>query len=145
VGDFRYPRLGLEMLGVETSYMGQFLGNPPSVEGWNHGQEWIDSGALVKRINFAADAVSNISYPGVQALVNRVKAMGNLSPEASVDACLNIMGPLEVEPGTRHELVTKAEMSGELQWDAAGPDAESTQKVLDILALIAATREYQFC
>ena len=145
VGDFKHPRLGLELLGVETSYMGQFLGNPPSVEGWNHGHEWIDSGALVKRINFAADAVSNISYRGVQALVNRVRSMGELSPEASVDACLSIMGPLEVDPDTREELIAKARMAGGLEWETEGTARESTQKVLDILALIASTREYQFC
>ena len=145
VGDFRYPRLGLELLGFETSYMGQTLGNPPSVEGWNHGHEWVDSGALVKRINFAADAISNISYPGVHALVNRIRAMGDLSPEASVDACLDVMGPLEVQPDTRQELITKVRMSGELQWKTEDATRESTRKVLDILALIVATREYQFC
>ena len=80
VGDFVYPRPGLEMVGFEASYMGQFLCDPPSVEGWHYGAEWIDSGALVKRINFCADAVSNIDYPGIQAIIHRVKAMGTLLP-----------------------------------------------------------------
>ena len=145
VGDFKYPRLGLELLGVECQYMGQFLGNPPSVEGWNHGYEWIDSGSLVKRINFAADAVSNIAYPGVQAMVDRVRGMGELSPEESVDACLDILGPVEVESDTREELITKARLSGGLKWETAEQTRESAQKVLDILALAVATREYQFC
>jgi hypothetical protein len=125
--------------------MGQFLGNPPSVEGWNHGYEWIDSGSLVKRINFAADAVSNIAYPGVQAMVDRVRGMGELSPEESVDACLDILGPVEVESDTREELITKARLSGGLKWETAEQTRESAQKVLDILALAVATREYQFC
>ena len=145
VGDFKYPRLGLELLGLECWYMGQYLSDPPSVEGWNHGQEWIDSGALVKRINFAADAVSNISYPGVQAIIGRVKGMGDLGAEASVDVCLDIMGPLEVHPQTRDELIVKAELDGGLKWETEDATRESARKVLDILALIAATREYQFC
>ena len=33
--------------------MGQDLMNPPSVEGWHTGKEWIDTGILVERINFA--------------------------------------------------------------------------------------------
>jgi uncharacterized protein (DUF1800 family) len=36
-------------------HMGQELLNPPSVEGWHTGKEWIDGGTLVQRINFTAD------------------------------------------------------------------------------------------
>ena len=145
VGDFKYPRLGLELLGVECLYMGQWLSNPPSVEGWHYGAEWIDSGALVTRINFAVNTVTNIRYPGVQAIVSRVRAMGNLSPEAYVDACLDILGPLEVQPATREELIVNAQLGGELQWNTDDLASESTQKLLDMLALIVSTREYEFC
>ena len=44
--------------------MGQTLLNPPSVEGWHEGTEWINSGALVERVNFAAKEISNIDAPG---------------------------------------------------------------------------------
>ena len=39
--------------------MGQDLLNPPSVEGWHTGKEWIDTGCLVERINFAAQQVGD--------------------------------------------------------------------------------------
>ena len=145
VGDFKYPRLGLELLGLECWYMGQYLSDPPSVEGWNHGHEWIDSGSLVKRINLAADAVSNIAYPGVQAMVDRMRGMGEMGPDEAVDACLDMLGPVWVEDDTREELMTNARMNGGLQWETDDQVSESTQRVADILALIVATREYQFC
>ena len=39
--------------------MGQALLNPPSVEGWHAGVEWIDTGNLVERINFAGEQISD--------------------------------------------------------------------------------------
>ena len=49
-GDFRFPRPGMQDMVEEAGYMGQEIINPPSVEGWHYGAEWIDSGALVRRI-----------------------------------------------------------------------------------------------
>ena len=144
VGDFVYPRPGLELLGLEVSYMGQFMCDPPSVEGWHYGAEWIDSGALVRRINFCADAVSNIDYPGIQAIVRRIEAMGTLSPEVLVDSCLDLLGPLEVGQSTRKELLVMANQDGELRWGTDQERSASVQRVGDTLALIASTREYQF-
>ena len=143
VGDFSYPRPGLEPLGMECSYMGQFLCDPPSVEGWHFGAEWIDSGSLVKRINFVADAVSNINYPGVRAMIRRIAAEGDLSPMEFVDACLDQLGPLEVMEDTRQELLVMAEKGGGLLWDTEEHRKASALKVGDMFGLIAATREYQ--
>ena len=144
VGDFSYPRPGLEPLGMECSYMGQFLCDPPSVEGWHFGSEWIDSGALVKRINFVADAVSNIDYPGVRAIIRRIEAQGNLPPVAFMDSCLDQMGPLEIGEETRLQLLSMAERDGELRWDTEQQSSASAQRIGDMLGLIASTREYQF-
>ena len=144
VGDFSYPRPGLEILGMECSYMGQFLCDPPSVEGWHYGDEWIDSGSLVKRINFCADAVSTIDYPGVQAIIKRVRDKGNLNPVDFVDACLDLLGPIAVNDGTRDELLALAEKDGDLRWDTDEAAGAAPQRIGDMLALIASTREYQF-
>ena len=123
--------------------MGQFLCDPPSVEGWHFGAEWIDSGSLVKRINFVADAVSNTNYPGVQAMVRRIAAEGDLSPMEFVDACLDQLGPLEVMEDTRQQLLVMAEKGGGLRWDTEENRKASALKVGDMFGLIAATREYQ--
>ena len=116
VGDFSYPRPGLEALGVECSYMGQFLTNPPSVEGWHYGDEWIDGGALVRRINFCAEALSNLEYPGVQVIVDRIRDMGALTPRQLVEACLDLLGCLELMEAIRQELIAMAEQGGDLRW-----------------------------
>ena len=123
--------------------MGQELLNPPSVEGWHTGPEWINSGALMKRINFTADMVGDVTKPGVSAIVGRVKAQGDLSSENFVDACLDLMGPMEVTDDTRRELVEHASESGTLSW-GANSDEGSTERVGEMLQLIVSTREYQY-
>ena len=55
---------------LQIRYMGQDLMNPPTVEGWHTGKEWIDSGSLVERINYVADELSDTSKPGVRAMVD---------------------------------------------------------------------------
>ena len=56
----------------EGKFMGQTLLDPPSVEGWHTGKEWINSGALVERVNFASSRVGDGSKPGVKSLINRI-------------------------------------------------------------------------
>ena len=78
--------------------------NPPTVEGWHTGREWIDSGTLVERINYASELLGNTELPGVQSLVSRLMGRGDtLSPEAFVDGCLDLIGPITLDEGTREE------------------------------------------
>jgi hypothetical protein len=42
----------------------------------------------MKRINFSAAMVGDTSKPGIQALVSRIRAQGELSPEEFVDIVL---------------------------------------------------------
>jgi len=144
VGDFTFPRPGLQAIGEETGYQGQMLMDPPSVEGWHTGAEWIDSGSLVRRINFAADRLSDIELPGVKSIIERIKARGNLKPSDFVDSCLEIVGPLEVNETTRQELIDLAGQQGDIRWDTKEAANTSARRTGDTLALIAASREYQF-
>ena len=82
----------------------------------------------------------DMSRPGVQDIISRLKAKGNLSPEALVEGCLDLMGPLTVGDETLAELMEQANSGGELDWNAA--DAE--QRVAEMLQLIVAMREFQF-
>ena len=145
VGDLKgRPRPGLTVIGVEPRNMGQALLDPPSVEGWHTGAEWIDSGSLVRRINFVADRVADLGRPGVQDIVQRVQARGALSPEQLVDSCLDLIGPAEVGDHTREELVVHARQDGEVLWNNEKESSKSARRVGDMLALIASTREFQF-
>ena len=145
VGDFQEPRPGLQETTYESKYMGQELLNPPTVEGWHTGKEWIDSGSLVGRVNFASDQVGNLAQPGIQSIVDRLRSRGTvLSPEELVDGCLDLIGPLPVEEKTRTSLVGKAASAGELRLDA-DPDGQIfARRVAEMLQLIVATREFQF-
>ena len=145
VGDWQWPRPGLQAIGEEPGYQGQEIMNPPSVEGWHTGAEWIDSGSLVRRINFAADRFSNTNLPGVQSIVRRVRGEGSLTPAQLVESCLDLVGPIDVGDGTREELVALAQQGGNLNWDTEAAAQTSEQRVGSMLALIVASREYQFC
>ena len=141
VGDFTSPKPGLVAVGMELGYMGQDLMNPPTVEGWHTGKEWIDSGTLVERINFTADQVGNTGLPGIRAIVDRLNAEAvTISPEGLVDRCLEMLGGYQLAEDTRSKLLAHARKQGEL---STGTE-EFAQNVAQILQLIVATPEYLY-
>ena len=144
VGGSEIPRPGYGDLSMQPAYMGQDLLNPPSVEGWHTGPEWINSGSLMARINFVADLVGNTSLPGIRAIIDRLKAKGTLSPEQLVDGCLDLLGPVEVGPDTRNELIQQAKEWGPTSWANETSAKTADLRVGQMLQLIVATREYQF-
>jgi uncharacterized protein (DUF1800 family) len=143
VGGHEIPRPGYGELSMNTAYMGQDLLNPPSVEGWHTGREWINSGSLMARINFMAERIGDTSLPGVRAIVDRLKQRGSLSPEQLVDGCLDLLGPMEVSGETKQELLSQAREWGQISWSNGNAQA-SDQRVAQMLQLVVATREYQF-
>ncbi|MCH8744092.1 MAG: DUF1800 domain-containing protein [Chloroflexi bacterium] len=143
-GSFDGPRLGYQAAAAECGFQGQELLNPPSVESWHTGEEWIDGGALVRRVNFAAKYLSDTKLPGIRAIVERLKAQGTLTPEELVDQCLDLLGPLEVGDATRSELVAQAGEGGDFRWDSEAAANDAERRVGVTLALVAASREYQF-
>ena len=144
VGGHSFPRPGYGDIAMQATYMGQDLLNPPSVEGLHTGQEWINSGSLMSRVNFVADLLGDTSLQGVQSIISRLRARGELTPEGLVDGCLNLLGPMVVESKTRQHLISQAEEGGVLQWDSEDGKGPSAERVAQMLQLIVATREYQF-
>ena len=141
VGDFSSPKPGMNAMALNIRYMGQDLMNPPTVEGWHTGREWIDSGTLVERINFTADAVGNTSLPGVQTIIRRLASEGAvITSERFVDGCLELLGAYELADVTRSELISLAQGEGEIRTDAA----EFGSRVGQMLQSIVATTEYLF-
>ncbi len=140
-GGADFPSPGLGNLARQTGYMGQDLMNPPSVEGWHTGSEWINSGSLMRRTNFFADLVGDVERPGIQAIIVNLKARGDLSPAQLVEGCLDLMGPLEISDDSRTELVSHATEDGPIQW---GNNGNSDHRVGEMLQLIVSLRDYQF-
>ena len=143
-GNFEGPRPGFNSLAFECAYQGQELLNPPSVESWHTGTEWIDGGALVRRVNFAANLLGDVTLPGVQSIIGDLRNMGPLDPGGFVNGCLDLVGPMEVSEATRAELLDMAREGGDLLWDTEANIRESEKRAGVMLALIAASRDYQF-
>ena len=139
----QFPDLSMSELSRAAELMGQKLYDPPSVEGWHTGQEWFDSGTLTQRVNFAVEQVTDTSKPGIAAIIERVAAAGDASPEQLVDRCLDLCGPLEVDPQTRAELIERAQEGGTLVF-ANGAGAEAENRIGRMVQLIVAAPEYQF-
>jgi uncharacterized protein (DUF1800 family) len=141
VGSYQTPEPTIPDIGPESTYMGQSLLDPPSVEGWYTGQEWINSGSLLARINFVADRVANTSLPGIAAIIGQIKSDGVNSPEELVQASLEHMGFLEVGDVTMSQLLDHAKAEGNMNWS---DESAAGTRVGEMLALVGATTEYQF-
>ena len=141
VGDYTTPKLGLNALTLNIRYMGQDLLNPPTVEGWHTGKEWIDSGTLVERINFTADQVGNTDLPGVKNIIERFNSEGStISHEQFISGCLEMLGAYELTPETHSQLMEMAQSEGEVE--TRTPEFET--RVGQMLQSIVATTEYLF-
>ena len=141
VGDWTEPKPGLEFIFDEMKYMGQEILNPPSVEGWHTGREWIDGGTLAHRVNFVSDRVADTNQPGIQMIINRLASESTThSPEALVDGCLRMLGEYEISEETHQMLVQRSSKGGEVTSDSQ----EFASRVSDTLRMIAATKEYLY-
>ena len=132
-GEFDIPRREMIPRYRQSVWMGQELNNPPSVEGWHQGTEWIDTGTLIERINFASEQFGDPNKPGVRAMVDRICQDGadGLSSERLVDRCLDEMGAFSVTEETYDTLVKFVE------------GGHARQNVGHLLRLSASTREFQ--
>ena len=143
-GSYQFPEWGIVNLAMDVSFMGQEILNPPTVEGWHTGREWIDTGNLVERVNSAALEMGDLARPGVQAVLQRVRARGgSLAPAEFVEACLDAIGQFDVTDATRASLVAHASTDGNLEFGERGSAECSERRVAELLQLIVATREYQ--
>ena len=144
VGTHREIETGMTAYVGASGLMGQQLLDPPTVEGWHTGEEWIDSGTLKERINFAVSQVGDPDKPGVSAILRRLReeadSDGPLPPETFTDRCLEMAGPLAVSGRTRDTLVGFAQSGGDLDFH----QDESEARVVRMLQFIVATKEYQY-
>ena len=141
----RMPVPSINGWSLATAAMGQKLMDPPSVEGWHTGKEWLDGGTLTERVNFAVEQVMDTSKPGVQSIVTRLGASGNaLAPAEFVEQCLDLSGPLEASDDTRRVLEEFASEDGLLMFGTEEERATSEARIGRMVQLIVASPEYQF-
>ena len=144
-GEYQKPKRGILEQARQMGYMGQQLLNPPSVEGWHQGTEWIDTGTLVQRLNFATQHLGDADQPGVRGMIDRIMAGGPgvIPTERLVDSCLEQMGSIAVSQETRSALLKFASKGGDLPVSPTEPDEPARQRVAELLGLAAAAIEFQ--
>lgn len=143
-GEYEFPGPGIIGVPVASGAMGQTLLDPPTVEGWHTGQEWIDGGTLTERVNFAV-AQLDISKPGPRALCEELgRSGGTVSPRDAIQACLDFLGALDVSEETAGVLLHAAEEGGDLRFDSDEERERSRERIAGLIRYIVASREYQF-
>ncbi|MCH7641918.1 MAG: DUF1800 domain-containing protein [Chloroflexi bacterium] len=141
-GGYDWPTSDIFKATAACGYMGQPLLAPASVEGWMGGEDWISTGSMVQRINFASNTMSDPSKKGVRAIIDRIAdrhPAGNVDAGALVDDCLDLAGSLQVASDTRDGIVDYAREQGGI--DPRTDDGAG--KIVSILQLVVSTREYQ--
>ena len=141
------PTLLMNEAESVISYMGQSLLNPPSVEGWHEGTEWINSGSIVERVNFSHKIWSDHTSPEVQEITDRLSVHIELDPNSAVIFCFNLMGILDqnIETSTQSAIVTHSSKKGTISFGKPSTSirVEAEKRIAEILGLIAASKEYQ--
>ena len=114
--------------------MGQQLFEPPDVAGWDLGQAWFTSGAMLARMNFAAQLATN------QKFELRNAARGSVqSPEGLVSWALDRMTTPAFASDSYSALLDYARAGG--AW--TGSDAQLATKASGVAHLVVGSGEYQ--
>ncbi|HMJ85767.1 MAG TPA: DUF1800 domain-containing protein [Vicinamibacterales bacterium] len=118
------------------SNMGQILFEPPDVAGWDAGQTWFATGAMLARMNFASSLAGNQKFN----LANAVKTAGTgKTPEAM----LAYFGDQIVTAPQDSSVTT--ELNNYLHANGAwtGSDAQLQAKASGLVHLMVGSPEYQ--
>ena len=67
-----------------------------------------------------------------------------MTPDQLVDQCLDLLGPLVIDPKAREELIGHVSAGGNLRWGTEQESDASTERVTETLQLIVSLREYQY-
>ena len=136
VDKYKIPDLDSAELATNTLLMGQFLMNPPSVEGWHEGEEWIDSGSLIERINYASTEISNTNSYGVKRIIEIIKETNITEPDDLINRTLETLGYIDItekSKGMIKEHLKKNKFTNK------------EDKILDVLKIIVSTPDFQYC
>ncbi|HSC26691.1 MAG TPA: DUF1800 domain-containing protein [Vicinamibacterales bacterium] len=115
--------------------MGQQLLEPPDVNGWALGPGWFSSGAMLARLNFAAQLATNQKFNLRDAFRESAG-----TPEALVSHALDRLTPREYSSASYGALLDYAGAGA--SW--TGSDAQVATKAAGVVHLIVGSGEYQF-
>jgi len=115
--------------------MGQQLYEPPDVNGWATGPEWISTASMLSRMNFAATLMGNQRFE-----LQRASATARSTPEALLDFHLARFTPSPLADSTRAALADYLRQG--VTWPVT--DAQLASKAAGLARLIVGSSEYQF-
>src|SRR5205807_279333 len=115
--------------------MGQTLYDPPDVAGWDAGQTWFSTGAMLARMNFAATLASNQRFNLAAAAKADAK-----TPESLLTYYRGELVMRRPDAGVVTEFLSYLKSTG--PW--TGSDAQVQTKAAGLVHLIAGSPEYQF-
>ena len=143
--EFDVPRIELSERNSQITLMGQQLFNPPSVEGWHQGLEWIETGSLTERVSFVSEQLGDRSKPGIQKIVNNILGDGKnrITSESCVDRCLDELGALEVSQSIREALLEFVDETGLSKTNLSTDRQLAEEKLSSILRVVGSTPEFQ--
>ncbi len=118
------------------SNMGQILYEPPDVSGWDAGQTWFATGAMLARMNFASSLAANQKFK----LATAVKDAGaGKTPEALLSYFGDQIVTAPQDSSVMAEFDTYLRSTG--AW--TGADAQLQAKASGLVHLIVGSPEYQ--
>jgi len=100
-GGFEIPSEEVYKATISSGLMGQPLLNPTSVEGWQGGEEWINTGSVIERINFCSDVLGDSKKVLVRKILKR-----NPQKEDLLRISCEELGYFELYESTEKELIS---------------------------------------
>ncbi len=135
---------GISGLVDDCQAMGQELLNPPTVEGWHTGHEWIDSAFLIARVNYAAERLADTSAPGIrQILVRLAGEDASITLDELIDRCLYEMGSVYLDDRTRDVLNSDLDLPVTIPCEGGAGNETFADTATQVMQMISASREYQ--
>ena len=143
--EFGTPNIRISERNSQITFMGQQLLNPPSVEGWHQGLEWIETGSLTERVNFASQHLGDLSKPGVRRIVQNVidDEGESISAEVCVDKCLDQLGAIQTSEYIYNTLVEFAQENGIPSINLLKNKEKAAKKISELISVIASVPEFQ--
>jgi uncharacterized protein (DUF1800 family) len=114
--------------------MGQTLFEPPDVNGWELGEGWFSTGAMVARMNFGATLAANQRFN-----LMRAAADARSSPESVVEFFMDRLSPSPYDKVAYDDLLVYTQTGG--AW--TGSDTQLAAKAAGLTRLIVGSSEYQ--
>ena len=135
IKDVGWRGLSLNDARLALGNMGQILFDPPDVAGWEAGQSWFSTGAMLSRMNFASALAGNQKFELARAAADHAS-----TPHELLAWVLDSLKTAPLSPGVTTDLLDYLRATG--PW--TGSQTQIQNKVAGVVHLVAGTPEYQF-